>query len=379
MSTHLQSALPGLREDMGRFARTEIAARSDMRDAVSFPHDLWGKLAAAKLTGIAIPAEYGGRGGNYLSLTVALEAMVRHGHNMGFALSWMMQEAIGRFVLLPFATDRIKADYLPRLAGGSAVAALAISEPGVGAQPKHLAAAAMREGKGWTLSGEKTMITNGPIADVFVVVAVTSRDEGRKAFTAFLVPKGTRGFSLTKPIELGFLQPARHGGIRLDGCLLGEENVIGTEGSAFRDIALPFRNVEDVLLAGAVAGGFGRLLETAVALLGSAPAAAGPDIKARLGAMADTADTLRIAAYEAAAMTDGGATDRELPALLRSFKAMAACFLDEYRAFLAAASVSTDSESGVFINDLDKTIGIAADIAQIRRIKRGDDLLARKE
>ena len=203
MSTHLQRALPGLREDMGRFARTEIAGRTDMRDAVSFPHDLWGKLAAAKLTGIALPVEYGGRGGNYVSLTVALEAMVRHGHSMGFALSWMMQEAIGRFILLPFAADGIKEHYLRLLTGGSAVTALAISEPGVGAHPKHLAASATREGTGWLLSGEKTMITNGPIADFFVVVAVTSGDKGRKAFTAFLVPKTTPGFSLTNPIELG--------------------------------------------------------------------------------------------------------------------------------------------------------------------------------
>jgi alkylation response protein AidB-like acyl-CoA dehydrogenase len=379
MSTHLQSALPGLREDMGRFARTEIAARTDMRDNVSFPHDLWGKLAAAKLTGIALPVEFGGRGGNYVSLTVALEAMVRHGHSMGFTLSWMMQEAIGRFVLLPFATDRIKEIYLPRLAGGSAVAALAISEPGVGAHPKHLAASATREGKGWTLSGEKTMITNGPIADFFVVVAVTSGVKGKKAFTAFLVPKTTPGFSLTKPIELGFLQPARHGGIRLDGCHIDDAHMIGTEGEAFRDIALPFRDIEDVLLAGAIAGGFGRLLETAVETLGKEAAPAAPDIKARLGAMADTVDTLRIAAYEAAAMTDGGATDTELPALLRSFKAMAAGFLGGYGAFLAAASVSPGDEGKALINDLDKTIGIADDIVQIRRIKRGDDLLARKE
>ena len=95
--------------------------------------------------------------------------------------------------------------------------------------------------------------------------------------------------------------------------------------------------------------------------------------------MADTVDTLRIAAYEAAAMTDGGATDTELPAMLRSFKAMATGFLGEYRAFLAASLITPDSEGEAFINDLDKTIGIAEDIAEIRRIKRGDDLLARKE
>jgi len=379
MSPHLNGALLDLQEDMGRFARTHIAARNDLRIAGSFPHDLWGKLAAERLLGVGLPASYGGRGGGYLDILVAEEALVKHGHNMGFALSWLIQETISRFAILPFATEKIRELYLPQLAAGNAVGALAISEPGVGAHPKHLTTAASRREGSWSIAGRKTMITNGPIADLFVVVTVSGHDQGKKAFTAFLIPKTTPGLSLTEPIELGFLKPSQHGGIILNACILGDDHIVGNIGTAYRDIALPFRDIEDMLLAGVITGGFCCLLELGLEQLRSSAATAGEDIRVRLGMMGDYIDTLSIIAREAAAMTDASWVNNKLPSLLLTFKFLAANFLDMYRAFLDAAAIAPGPEGDALLVDLHKTIRIAGNVTKTRRMKRGDALLLRKE
>ena len=97
---------------------------------------------------------------------------------------------------------------------------LAISEPGTGAHPKYLQTSASREGDDWVLTGEKSFLTNGPLAALFVVLAVSATEGDKKRLTAFLVPRETPGLSLTDPIHLDFLKPSPHCGIRLDACRL---------------------------------------------------------------------------------------------------------------------------------------------------------------
>ena len=379
MATHLDSALLNLSEEMGRFARAEIATRKGIRDAKTFPHDLWGKLTAEKLLGIGIPETFGGRGGDYLAILVAEEAMVKNGRNMGFSLSWLIQEVVARFVILNFGSDKIKNLYLPQLAKGSAIAALAISEPGVGAHPKHLTTSAVRRDGSWIINGKKTMITNGPIADLFVVIAVTDQSAGRKAFTAFLIPKETPGLILTETMDLGFLQPSQHGTIELVDCTLDDTHIVGTEGKAYQDIALPFREIEDMLLAGVVTGGLGRLLELSLEKLRVNATSISRDIKIRLGELGDFIDTLSVLAYEAAAMVDSGQKHEELSSLLLTFKSLAARFLDMYGDFIAAAAIGPGPEGEALLTDLNQTIRIARNVTDIKRMKRGDDLLLRKE
>src|ERR1700733_29167 len=100
---------------------------------------------------------------------------------------------------------------LPRLAS------VAISEPRVGAHPKLLTTRAEEDGDGYCIFGEKAWVSNGPLAEVFIVFAVTAVVEGRKRYSAFLVPRDTPGLSINEAAEYRALAPSRHCGLRLEG------------------------------------------------------------------------------------------------------------------------------------------------------------------
>ena len=96
IATAINDELCSLREKVSHFAQQNIAHRSDLHTSNEFPYDIWHKMSQEKLLGVGIPEEYGGMGGNYLSIAIAGEAMVRRGHNMGLAVSWLIHELISR-------------------------------------------------------------------------------------------------------------------------------------------------------------------------------------------------------------------------------------------------------------------------------------------
>ena len=108
-------------------------------------------------------------------------ALVRGGGNLGFASAWLGHCLTARFFLQRFASPAQQARWLPLIARGEATLAIAISEPGAGAHPKHLTSTARREGDAWRLAGEKAYVTNGPIAAAFVVLAVSDVEAGASA------------------------------------------------------------------------------------------------------------------------------------------------------------------------------------------------------
>ncbi len=115
----------------------------------------------------------------------------------------------------------------------------AVSEPQTGAHPKYLKTTAKLLGDQYILNGQKTYLTNGPIADMFIVVAITGEVDSRKSFSAFLVPKDTTGLTITS-MELPFLKPAPHGTLMLENSPVPAKNVLGKEGRAFQDMVEPF-------------------------------------------------------------------------------------------------------------------------------------------
>jgi len=156
------------------------------------------------------------------------------------------------------------------------------------------------------LSGEKTYLTNGPIAYVYIVVAVTDDTLGLKSFTAFIVPRDTEGLTVTPPMPLNFLKPSPHGGIQLENCLIGQKSILGKKGSAWQDIVVPLGEIEDIVMMGTVLGGMAAQLDLLAAGIRGNYTSADRALQGDWGALNAFWQTLQTTAYEAAGRLDRG-------------------------------------------------------------------------
>ena len=332
------------------FAAKYIAPRADLQTGQEFPMDIWQEMGKAGLFQIGIAKTHGGAGGGYLELLKAGEAFVESGGNVGLAVSWLYQQIIARFILGTFATPAQRRQYLRPAARGEIILSFAVSEPGHGAHPKLLNTSATKDKTGYVLAGEKTYLTNGPIADIFIVIAVTddtislkrelcittykqqhcfSRESGNpvllsdswipgqarndakrgcvkvsKSFTAFLVPRTAYGVIVTPPMALNFLKPSPHGGVKLEDCFLGQKSVLGKEGNAWPDLVVPFGEIEDVVMMGPALGGMAAEITMLIGAIREHQTETNRTLREELGALHALMQTLRIVAYEAANLLD---------------------------------------------------------------------------
>ena len=376
MATHLDEDLVELQKQIGHFASAEAAPR--LLTADGFPMALWQKMGEAKLLGLGLPRAYGGSGGSWLAMQAAGEAFVRGSHNMGMALSWLIHLIVARFAVLGFGSTGQIEQWLPRLASGESTVSLAISEPETGAHPKYLRTSAVRTGKGWIVTGEKSFLTNGPLADLFVVLAVSSSAGGKKQLTAFLVPREPPGLSRTDPLRLDFLQPSPHCGIRLNACRVASDQVLGEMGAAQELISVPFRDLEDVMLMGPVAGGMQVQMAGLPGLIEAQGIGPTDALKTALGELQYRLDVLKILAYEAAAMLDSGRRHPEFASLLLSFRFLAGHFQTRLAEILAQSGIQTDRPWATLTKDLTVTTGVARNVALIKQKKLGEDILRKK-
>jgi acyl-CoA dehydrogenase len=373
---HLQEDREKRQHRIEDFVGTEAAFHLNRTDV--FPVALWQKMGETGLLGLGIPVAYGGSGGDWLSIQTAVEAFARVSGNMGMALSWLIHLIISRFAVLGFGSAKQIGRWLPRLAAGETTVSLAISESQAGAHPKHLRTAAAREGERWILNGEKSFLTNGPLAGLFVVLAVTGRTKDKKRFTAFLVPRETAGLSLTDPFRLGGLKTSLHCGMRLENCVISPDDILGEPDTAFEKISKPFRDLEDVMLMGPVAGGMQAQMAALPVLVAGQGIDPTDDLKTALGELQCRLDTLRIVAYEAAAMLDSGRGHPEFASLLLSFRSGAGAFQSRLVQVLDQAGIQIDPAWAALTKDLNMTIGVAGHVALIKQKKIGEAVLLRK-
>ncbi len=373
----LSDDLVALKESVSDFAREAIAPRTDLSDYTVLPPDVHEAFAGEGLYGLGIPVAYEGRGGGWLHIAVAAQAVVENGLNLGCGLSWLMHAVISRYLFFGFGTDAQKLACLPDLASGRKTPCLAISEPGVGAHPKHLKTRASARDGSFSISGEKAYLTNGPIADLYVVLAITGEEEGRKSFTAFIVPSDAPGLARTPLLDLGFLRPCPHGGIVLDGCVVPGESIIGPKGRAYADISLPFRQLEDAMMTGLFVGGSKaqiRLIADAFREQGREPS---KDAAFLMGEAVSAADSLEILAHEAANTLD--TSDTGNPRLLsvtlfarRTARDVQETLIDIVR----KTRVEMGKSYNVLTNDLVSSMKIAGNVARIKQERLGGSLFS---
>jgi len=165
---------------ISRFAIEHVASRSDLQTIQKFPHDIWQKMSEAGFFKIGISPKYGGNGGGFRQLTEAGEVFVRSGYNMGLALSWLYQQIIATRVISAFGNEKQLKQYLPLMAQGKLIVSFAVSEPKHGAHPKLLTSSAVPEGIYYKINADKIYLTNAPIADLFIIIAMTGIEKEQK-------------------------------------------------------------------------------------------------------------------------------------------------------------------------------------------------------
>jgi acyl-CoA dehydrogenase len=285
--------------DMAAFAACDVGGAGVGRTEM-FPHPLWRAMGAAGLFRIGLPEEHGGAGGGYAAIAAAEADLAEHGGALGFAMSWAGHQLIARAFILGFGNAAQKQVLLPALAAGTSTMSVAISEPDAGAHPKLLRTTAHEDGGDFVLDGEKAWVTNGPIADRFIVLAITAQQDWRKRYSAFLVPRDAPGLTLVEMPPLEALKPSPHCRLRLEACRVQADARLGPPHTAYETMALPFRDIEDAIGLSGTAG----LLRFVLRRL-AAGTPSSPETAARLGEIAGLAAVLRRTAAHLASVLDG--------------------------------------------------------------------------
>lgn len=366
-----------LKERAAAFARAHIATRADLRDHTTVPTELWHALGAAGLAQIAIPAEFGGAGGDLRALVLAAEAMAETGGNLGMVTSWMGRQLISRLHILGHGTAAQRATYLPNLVTGVSTPCLAISEPGAGAHPKHLTTEARREGDSYVLNGEKAYLTNGPLADIFLVLAITGWNGDRKQFSVLIVPGKTDGLELTEGVKIDYLRPSPHCGIKLHDVRVPAANLLGPEGDAFDAISLPMRRTEDAVFAASKAGALRHILN---GICQEAPSLSeNEDVLMELGKLSAASDGLAALAFHGAELLDINpvAHADTVGAIAASAREWASSLHERITALISTIGMTPSPNLAAACRDLEKSLGIARGAYVIQARRRGTALLER--
>jgi alkylation response protein AidB-like acyl-CoA dehydrogenase len=379
MATAITEELSLLHEKVARFAQEYIACRSDLHTIENFPLDIWQRMGKEDLLGVALPTAYGGLGHDYLAMAITGEALVSQGHNMGVALSWLLHLLVARFLVLRFGNKDQQEEFLPRMARGQVTASIAASEPGTGAHPKYLKTTAVEQGNAYLLNGEKTYLTNGPLADLFVVIAVTGEDAGQKRFTAFLVPRESPGLTVNTPMDLDFLRPSPHCGIRLENCSVPATHILGEKGSAYQDMVKPFRELEDVLMMGLVVGAMTRQLQLLVDLARTQKGLITDELQEGLGRFQSLIHCLRIISYEAATMLDSPITHPEFLSLVLASRSLSRDAQSIVSRFITESGLNKNDDLDRLTRDIRHTMNIAENVARIKQKRLGQGLFSGKE
>jgi alkylation response protein AidB-like acyl-CoA dehydrogenase len=224
-----------MRQMVREFAESEIAPAVGERDEEErFDRALmYDKLGELGLTGIVFPEEYGGAGADYLSYAIAVEELSRVCASTGVTLSAHL--SLGANPLFLFGTEEQKRKYLKPLAEGSKLGAFGLTENSAGSDAGGTRTTAVRDGDHWVLNGSKIFITNGGEAEIYIVFARTDKEaQKHHGISAFIVEKGTAGFSFGKKERKLGIRSSPTMELVFDNCRVPAENLLGEEGQGFK-------------------------------------------------------------------------------------------------------------------------------------------------
>jgi alkylation response protein AidB-like acyl-CoA dehydrogenase len=287
-----------------------LPVRAQLDESEEFPWPIIQELAASDLFRIFVPAEYEGLGGGCLELCLVMEELSRvcSGVAISFAAS-----ALGSYTLMDFGSDAQKKKYLPDIASGKRLAAFALTESSAGSDASAIRTTAEKVAGGYLINGAKQFITNGGEAEIYTIIALTDKSKGARGASAFLVEKGTPGFTFGKKEKKMGIRSSATRELVFQNCLVPEENVIGRPGMGFimtmklLDKSRPGVGAQAL---GIAQGAFEAAYDyTSKRIQFGQPLVLQPVIQNMLSDMAIQIEAARALIYAAARNIDGGSKD----------------------------------------------------------------------
>ena len=236
LSYRLEPEHEELRKTVEEFARDEVApVIGDLYERGEFPYDIVARMGRMGLFGLPVAEKYGGMGGDYFALCLALEELGRVDSSVAITLEAAV--SLGIMPIYRYGTEAQKHQWLPGLCSGQTLGAFGLTEPGGGSD----VAGAMRtrarlEDGSWVIDGTKSFITNSgtSITAVVAVAAVTgTRDDGKPEISTILVPAGTPGFTVSRKYSKVGWSASDTRELSFDGCRVPEENLLGERGRGY--------------------------------------------------------------------------------------------------------------------------------------------------
>jgi short-chain 2-methylacyl-CoA dehydrogenase len=227
--------LEALRKTVEEFAHEVVAPQiGELYEREEFPYDIVRQMGQMGLFGLPFPEEYGGMGGDYFALCIALEELARVDSSVAITLEAAV--SLGAMPLFRFGSEQQKREWLPALCAGEALGAFGLTEPGGGSDAGATRTTARLEGDQWVINGTKAFITNSgtDITSFVTVTAVTGeRSNGRKAISTILVPSGTRGFTVSKKYSKVGWNASDTRELAFTDCRVPRENLLGELGRGY--------------------------------------------------------------------------------------------------------------------------------------------------
>jgi butyryl-CoA dehydrogenase len=215
------------------FAEKEVRPIAEAIDREArFPHETVRRMGELGLMGIAIPEAYGGSGSDTVAYAVALEEVAKACASHAVIMS--VNNSLYCDPVYKFGTEEQKQRFLAPFASGQKLGCFSLTEPEAGSDARNQHTLAARDGSDYVLNGRKIFVTNGREADAALVFAQTDRDKGHHGISAFLVEKGTRGFTVVKTEDKLGIRASDTAEFLFESCRVPEANRLGAEGEGFK-------------------------------------------------------------------------------------------------------------------------------------------------
>ena len=369
--------LDTLRATVAKFAAERIAPlAADIDRNNLFPRDLWPQLGELGLLGITVEEKDGGTGLGYLAHVVAMEEISRASASVGLSYGAHSNLCVNQ--LRRWGTAAQKEKYLPKLISGEHVGALATSEPGAGSDVIGMRTRAEKRGDGYILNGSKMWITNGPTADVAIIYATLDPQLGPKGVTAFIVERGTPGFTTAQKLDKLGMRGSDTCELVFRDCAIPAASLLHKEGHGAH-VLMSGLDYERVVLAGGSLGLMRACLDLVLPYVHERQQFGKPIgtfqlMQAKIADMYTTMNMCRAYTYSVAAACDRGQVTRFDAAgcILQASENATKLALEAIQA-LGGNGYINDFPAGRLLRDA-KLYEIGAGTSEIRRMLIGREI-----
>ncbi|HXG67657.1 MAG TPA: acyl-CoA dehydrogenase family protein, partial [Blastocatellia bacterium] len=232
MDFELNEEQQQIKQSIREFAEAELGPHvTEWDESQHFPIELQPKFADLGLMGVIFPEEYGGAGMGYVEYATIIEELARV--DPAIALSIAAHNSLGAGHLYIAANEEQKQKYLAPMARGEYFGAWGLTEPSSGSDASSMRTTAVKRDSGWVLNGSKNFITNATFAGATVALAITDRTAGSHGISAFIIERGTKGFSVAKKENKLGMRASDTAALVFDDCFVPDANLIGEPGQGF--------------------------------------------------------------------------------------------------------------------------------------------------